>query len=173
MSERTYNKDWFKNNKARKEHCLAIAENGERTFKEITGAKKTSLKEDKEHKDFLFEGKFVDVKGLKPMHLDGYILVEMINSYGYHGWCSEKSKADYIAFQFEDHFVVVGKNDLRELAIRLTPKFSYDTVHRENRVSPKDGLYRWLGRLGRRDIFTYLLVEDLKAIEHKILTYGN
>jgi len=86
--------------------------------------------------------------------------------------CAKGSKADYIAFQFPEEFIIVSKNDLRELAIMLCPPFDIDKVHRENFVKPSDALYKWVGREYKKDIFTYITLEDLKTINHEILTYA-
>jgi hypothetical protein len=132
---RSYRPDWYQN-EGRKKHCLNIAEEGERIFREITGAQKGTLEEDKRHIDYFWEGKKVDVKGLKPMHRDGYILVEMINNYGLPGWASKHSEAQYIAFQFPGEFLVVQTRQLRELSILLCDPFEEDKVLRANFISP-------------------------------------
>jgi len=59
-------------------------------FKEITGAHKSSLADDKKHIDFYWGDMKVDVKGLKKMHHTGYILLEFMNVWGGDGWCSKK-----------------------------------------------------------------------------------
>lgn len=169
-SKKTYNPKWYKN-KERKEHCLRIARSGEALFAKLTSAEKTSTEEDKAHKDFIWNGKAVDVKGLKPMHLDGYILVEMQNTWGYHGWAAKQSKAEIIAFQMEDHFIIVDKSDLRDLTISLCEPYGVDAVRRENFVKPEDGLYKWIGRMYKKDIFTYLKISDLDNINKEILSF--
>jgi hypothetical protein len=80
-------------NEDRVKHCLEMGGKGEDLFKELTSAIKTDVAEDKQHIDFYWEGRRVDVKGPKPMHSRGYILLEMINIWGHHGWCSKESKA--------------------------------------------------------------------------------
>ena len=170
--DRTYNSQWYTNDK-RKEHCLSIAEDGEQLFRALTGAKQGTFEEDLSHIDCFWNGKAVDVKGLKPMHKKGYVLIEMINIWGTTGWCAKNSKAEYIAFQFPKYFIIVLKKDLRELTIMLCPPFDKDQVHRENFVKPSDALYQWIGRQNKKDIFTYITLEDLKTINHEILEYAS
>ena len=104
MQLHNYLKDKRKLTKARTKVCVEVGKTGEALFKEITGALKSNLEDDKKHIDFYWGEKLVDVKGLKKMHLSGYILLEFINVWGGNGWCSRKSKAEYIAFQFPDAF---------------------------------------------------------------------
>ena len=169
---RGYKPDWYQN-EGRKKHCLNIAEEGERIFRELTGATKGTLEEDKRHIDYFWEGKKVDVKGLKPMHLDGYILVEMINNYGLPGWASKHSEAEYIAFQFPTEFVVVETRALREITILLCDPYDEEKVFRGNFIKPEDGLYKWLGRHNRKDVFTYLTKDDLVAVKPIYISYAH
>lgn len=169
--DRTYNSQWYTNNK-RKEHCLSIAEDGEELFRTLTGAIQGTFSEDLSHIDCFWNEKAVDVKGLKPMHSKGYVLIEMINIWGTTGWCAKNSKAEYIAFQFPEYFIIVSKQDLRELTILLCPPFNEKEVYRKNFVKPSEGLYKWVGRDFKKDIFTYITLEDLKTINHEILNYA-
>jgi len=169
--DRTYNSKWYTNDK-RKEHCLSIAEDGEELFRTLTGAIQGTFNEDLSHIDCFWNGKAVDVKGLKPMHSKGYVLIEMINTWGTTGWCAKNSKAEYIAFQFPEYFIIVSKQDLRELTILLCPPFNEQEVYRKNFIKPSEGLYKWVGRDFKKDIFTYITLEDLKTIKHEILNYA-
>jgi len=148
-----------------------MGKQGEDLFKELTGAVKSSLEDDKKHIDFYWGDKLVDVKGLKGMHLKGFILLEFINVWGGDGWCSLNSKAEYIAFQFPDRFYVMLKNDLRAKAIALCPFFNPDKVHRQNRIPYADALYKWVGRERAKDVFTYLKLEDVLDIVFKEIPY--
>jgi len=98
------------------------------------------------------------------MHKHGFILLEFLNVWGYHGWCAKESKADYIAFQFTDRFYIFKKNDLRERVIERCEKYSPEAVLRKNRVKPSEGLYKWIGRFGKQDVFTYLRIEDIQDL---------
>jgi hypothetical protein len=151
-------------NEDRVKHCLEMGGKGEDLFKELTSAIKTDVAEDKQHIDFYWEGRRVDVKGPKPMHSRGYILLEMINIWGHHGWCSKESKADYIAFQFPNAFYVFEKTALRNKVVSLCEKYEPSKVRRQNRVKESDGKYKWIGRYGKQDVFTYLEFDDVKDI---------
>ena len=72
--------------------CVDVGKSGEALFKELTGAHKSSLADDKKHIDFYWGDMKVDVKGLKKMHHSGYILLEFINVWGGHGWCSKRNQ---------------------------------------------------------------------------------
>lgn len=148
----------------RVQHCLNLGKEGEELFRQLTNAIKTDVSEDKQHIDFDWEGKKIDVKGLKPMHKNGFILLEFINVWGYHGWCAKESKAEYIAFQFPEAFYVFRKDDLRNRAIELCEPYSESAVWRENRIKPYDGLGRWLGRYSKKDVFTYLRFVDVEDL---------
>ena len=145
-------------------HCLNLGKQGEDLFRQLTQAIKTDVAEDKQHIDFDWDGKKIDVKGLKPMHKNGFILLEFKNVWGYNGWCAKDSKADYIAFQFPEAFYVFKREDLRKRAIELCETYSEDVVVRQNRVKPYDGLGKWIGRYGKKDVFTYLRFIDVEDL---------
>jgi len=168
---RSYNPIWF-DNEERKDHCLRIAEEGESLFRLLTGATKGTHEEDLQHIDCHWKGKPVDVKGPKPMHSQGYVLVEFLNIYGTAGWCSKNSKAEYIAFQFPSEFLVVKKADLRSLAITLCPKYEIN-IMRRNGIKPEEGLHQWCGRARSKDVFTYLLAEEAYSIADQIIRFGS
>ena len=148
----------------RVKHCVSLGSQGEDLFKELTNAMKTDVEEDKQHIDFYWDGRRVDVKGPKPMHKEGYVLLEFMNVWGNHGWCAKESKADYIAFQFPDAFYVFEKTAIRRRAIGLCEPYSEDSVIRKNRIKPYDGLGKWLGRWNSKDVFTYLRLTDIKDL---------
>jgi len=164
MSLNNYLKKGLQQSDDRTNHCVSIGKDGEELFKQLTGAIKSELQDDKKHIDFYWEGKCIDVKGLKPMHKHGFILLEFLNVWGYHGWCAKESKAEYIAFQFTDRFYIFKKNDLRERVIERCEKYTPEAVLRKNRVKPSEGLYKWIGRFGKQDVFTYLRIEDIQDL---------
>ena len=168
--KRSYNPIWFDNDE-RKDHCLTIAEIGEQLFRQVTGAVQGTREEDLQHIDCHWKGKKVDVKGLKPMHKQGYLLVEFLNIFGTAGWCSKDSRAEFIAFQFEDHFLIIEKNKLRDYTIARCPSFNLDEVWRQNHISPEAGLYKWCGRYRSKDVFTYILAEEGKKIADEIIYF--
>ena len=155
----------------RTQDCVSMGKTGEALFKEITGALKSDIEDDKKHIDFYWGDKLVDVKGLKKMHLKGYILLEFINVWGGNGWCHKDSKAQYIAFQFPDEFYVMRKDKLRERAIELCAKFDKDNVERRNYIPYEDALYKWVGRWNAQDVFTYLKIEDVDDFIMEVLPY--
>ena len=160
----TYLKKGLHQSDERTEHCISIGKDGEALFRALTGALKSEVEDDKKHIDFYWGDKLVDVKGLKPMHKYGFILLEFLNVWGYHGWCAKESKAEYIAFQFPDRFYVMEKDKLRSRAIELCEKYSQEAIIRKNKVKPSQGLYKWIGRFGKQDVFTYLRIEDVQDI---------
>ena len=160
-----YLSDSIKLNKDRVQHSVKMGRSAEALFKSLTKAEKTEIDLDKKHIDFFWEGKLVDVKGLKPSHKQGYILIEFVGGYGTRGWCSKQSKAEYIAFQFPERFYVFDKDILRNRTISLCPKYEgEESVLRKNKTPIKEGLYKWLGRWNRKDVFTYIKFEDVKDI---------
>lgn len=167
-----YLSDNRKLSKARTKDCVKMGKQGEDLFKELTGAVKSALEDDKKHIDFYWGDKLVDVKGLKGMHLKGFILLEFINVWGSHGWCAKDSKAEYIAFQFPDKFYVIPKDDLRARAIELCTSFDLKQVHRQNRIPYEDALYKWVGRERSKDVFTYLMLDDVLDIVFKEIPYS-
>ena len=171
MSLDNYLKKGLNQSDKRTDHCVSIGKDGEALFKELTGAIKSDLADDKKHIDFYWGDKLVDVKGLKPMHNHGFILLEFINSWGNVGWCAKQSKAEYIAFQFSDAFYVFKKDDLRNRVIEKCEDYSPDIVLRKNRVKPEQGLYKWIGRFGWKDVFTYIKFDDVQDLIFEILPY--
>jgi hypothetical protein len=170
MRKRTYNPNWFHND-ARKEHCLAIADAGESLFAKLTNSKPSTLEEDLQHMDCFWDGKAVDVKGLKPMHVKGFVLLEFINIWGKQGWCSRTSKAELIAFQFPEVFYVFKKDDLRDYAISVCPPFDINNVWRDYGIQPEDALHKWVGRLKTQDVFTYCTIGELNEIIYDVIAW--
>ena len=164
MSLENYLSDPRRLGEDRVKHCLNLGSKGEDLFRELTKAIKTDVAEDKQHIDFDWDGKKVDVKGPKPMHKQGFVLLEFLNVWGNHGWCAKESKAEYIAFQFPDAFYVFEKDALRMRAIELCEEYTEDAVLRKNRVKPYDGLGKWLGRWNSKDVFTYLRFQDIEHL---------
>lgn len=156
---------------SRTTHCVDVGKSGEALFKEITGAIKSNLEDDKKHIDFYWGDKKVDVKGLKKMHHSGYILLEFINVWGGDGWCSKNSKAEFIAFQFPEAFYVFSKTDLRNRAISLCNPFQEQDVIRKNYIPYEEARHKWVGRWNAKDVFTYLKINDLRDLVCEILPY--
>jgi hypothetical protein len=172
MQLRNYLKDKRKLTEGRTKVCVDVGKSGEALFKLLTNAQKTTLEEDKQHIDFHWGNMKVDVKGLKKMHLSGYILLEFVNVWGGNGWCHKNSKAEYIAFQFPEAFYVFRKNHLRTRALDLCEVYEKDKVERRNYIPYADALYKWVGRWNAQDVFTYLKFEDVEDLIFEILPYA-
>lgn len=141
----------------------------EKRFRELTGAIDADKSLESQHIDCFLRGFSVDVKGLRKSHTRGYVLVEFVNVAGNHGWCSRGSGADFIAFEFDEGFYMVGTMNLYDLA---KSKLVTSEVRRESGVSYEDGLYKLIGRTkwrgkDRKDVFTYITKEDLLSIRYK------
>ena len=79
--------------------------------------------------------------------------LELVNVRGDLGWL--KGKADYIAFEQENYFLIVKRLDLLGwLRNKITNK---EIVRNTN-----EALYRWYRRSGRKDIITMVKIEDIK-----------
>jgi hypothetical protein len=172
MQLKKYLKEGRKLSDSRTAICVDVGKSGEALFRELTGAFKSSLADDKQHIDFYWDDKKVDVKGLKKMHHSGFILLEFINVWGGHGWCSKKSKAEYIAFQFPEAFYVFRKNHLRTRALDLCEVFDRSRVLRKNWIPYDEAKYKWVGRYNAQDVFTYLKFEDVEDLIFEVLPYA-
>ena len=139
-----------------------IGAEGEKLFRKLFESRDSTEGENIDHVDYFTELGPTDVKGNKPCHKKGYILVELLNVQGRPGWASKESKAENIAFCFDEGIYLVKKDELRLLVIDLCPSFvGEDSVLRKNSVKPEDGAYNWIGRVGRKDVFTYIKKDDL------------
>jgi hypothetical protein len=144
----------------------------ESLFEEITGAAPTTRLHNLQHVDFVWGKWCVDVKGFKKSQREGYVLVEFLNVQGRAGWASKDAKSTHIAFQMEDHFLIVGKNALRDHAISLAGTYTQSKVKRSHRPQ-KNGyaaiVNQYLGREGRQDVYVYISRDELQKISHDIL----
>jgi len=137
----------------------------ERLFCDLTGAEAGTAAEDRKHIDCHWRGFTVDVKGNKKSHAVNCALVEMKNVQGRDGWAV--SGADLIAFMFPEEFVVVKRTELMVMAQKKVMAHNTDTnTLRAKGVTPEQGLYKILGRYGRKDVFTYVKKEDLLELTH-------
>ena len=135
----------------------------EALFRRLTGATEANSKEESRHIDCYWKGFSVDVKGAKQSHKDGYALVEMKNVSGKDGWAV--SGPDLIAFMFPGKFVVVKREDLYKMTQKKILENSSDMhVIRANGTPPENGLYKMCGRPSRKDVFTYVKLEDLYSL---------
>ena len=120
--------------------------------------KKSSNDEDiHEHWDFKVNNSLVDVKGLKKTsrsdndfnHDETWI--EFQNVRGNKGWI--KGKADFIAFERMDYFLITRRIDLLEWC-RSKIKDLYLVSQ------PNQALYRLYQRKGRKDIISIIKIKD-------------
>ena len=108
------------------------------------------------------EGKAMgfDVKGRKKTsrsnkgYTDDWIWIEFVNVIGKKGWI--KGKADFIAFELENTFLIVKRAELRELCKKLIT----DTKTRVTKAS--DAKYLLYTRKGRKDVVTQIKLSDIK-----------
>lgn len=172
-------------NMSQKEHIeysLQIGEAAEKLFCELTKEQMCGQEDDINHIDVIFDdGKRVDIKGNKMSTESGYLLIELISVNGSIGWCHKNSKADYIAFRQDNHFILVNKLALWEKTLTLCglPDFESgdevtERVFRKNRVVELLGgyeniKYSLFGRVGRNDVFTYIKLNDVLSMEHQII----
>ena len=116
------------------------------------GIRSSSSEDRIEHWDFKFETK-VDVKRIKSPSRgepkdENIHWVETRNVSGNHGWLY--GEADLFAFETEDYFVLVGKQDLQNFIESIPKVFS----------SNKE-LYKFYSRPGRKDEIVLVKTLDL------------
>ena len=140
-------------------------------FRKWSGAEDAPKELERKHVDCVWKGYNVDVKGLKKSHYDGYVLVEFKTVDGRPGWGATGSSADLIAFQFPEGFYVVKREDLYKLAQNkvIANPTATDKPIRVNSLAPSSGLYTLVGRPGRKDVFTYILKDDLLSLTHVLV----
>lgn len=118
------------------------------------------------HYDFIIADRIkVDVKGAKkinrwdeePNHEIHY--VEFTNVKGNDGWVL--GKADYIAFEYNDTFLLVKRLALKELCLNKIKSKEILNVKR---------LYQYYRREGREDIITLVPTKDIIGITTRILS---
>ena len=135
-------------------------------WKKSYQATKSSKNQDMfDHIDYWVESKNGDLKGFDVKarkrtsrnskdYTDDWIWIEFKNVQGKKGWI--KGKADFIAFELENAFLIVNREELRELCKKLIT----DT---ETRVtSAREAKYLLYTRNGRKDIVTQIKLSDIK-----------
>lgn len=140
-------------------HSLNTWKNGEESFIKACKLnnidyKKSNKNEDINHIDFWIYGKGIDIKGFKKSHQEGFIVVEFKNVQGNAGSCSDGSGCEWIAFQFENCFWIVRKEELLTYC-RKNVAIEY--------VNDFENCYKKLySRKGRNDLMTKLHLTDIK-----------
>jgi hypothetical protein len=118
-----------------------------------------------EHWDVEIDGKKFDVKGLKKISRNDtdknefYHFIEIRNVNGNQGWMY--GKADFIAFETHDYWVIVDRLKLRDY---IEGKVSKTLVK-----TPDESLYCCYRREGRLDIITMVKTIDLMVISDEII----
>lgn len=138
---------------------LKNGKNTEEQFAKLfSNYKKSTTQQDiNEHWDLEISHK-VDVKGLKKVKRgdtttnENFHWVEIKNVHGNKGWLY--GKADFFAFELNDFWVIVPKEELQQRIAMKTVKTYYDEP-------TKYGLYQ---RSGRKDVITIIPSYDLCSI---------
>lgn len=110
-----------------------------------------------EHWDLQISMK-IDVKGKSRVREDDLWWIEIKNVAGKTGWLY--GKADAFAFETEDFWIIVLKEDLQRL---VDEKCSAEVVEKSG-----DALYKLYRRKDRKDVLTLIKGFDLIAIAYKI-----
>ncbi len=113
-----------------------------------------------EHVDYIVtsdtDKKLFEVKARKKKNRsdsnvdDNIIFVEFKNVAGYDGWLY--GKADFIAFEREDYFLIVSREALAKLAEKLVDL---------NKKATRPTMYQSYTRTGRRDVVSILSFGDI------------
>ncbi len=124
--------------------------------------KKSSKHEDmREHIDFWVTDcddmfRSFDVKAYKKCAEFGNVLIEFKNVNGHKGWLY--GNADFIAFDYNDHFLCVARHELVELAERLC-NLDDQVDHFSKALYKSYGRHQW----GRKDQISLIKLEDIKT----------
>lgn len=125
-------------------------------------AREATLSEQYLHKDWICSAGSIDVKALKRTSRAGdktedLIWIEFINNTGDKGWLY--GKQDFLAFEGIDHYIVVSRKDLQNLAEELCDI---------NKVVARssDALYKGYSRRNRDDLISMIRRSDLLKIQH-------
>lgn len=114
-----------------------------------------------EHWDFECNNTKYDVKTQKKFsrsdnNTSEVLWIELQNVLGNKGWL--KGKADKLAFLFNDKFLIVDRKNL----------FNYvKTTIKDLTIYSYKQYKRWYRRQGRKDIITYLYLDDIKHLIEK------
>lgn len=163
----------YRNMFDRSGQCSEMGESAEFIFfnllKQRGEARAASFLEQKQHIDFLLlRGKKVikyEVKARKKINRadkstnDLHVWVEFHNVSGQLGWLY--GKANYVAFEREDDFIIVETEKLKNLALKLCDLSTLVS-------SPKDALYKAYRRNGRMDLISIIKMSDIESIAKEI-----
>ncbi|MFS1430435.1 hypothetical protein LMH73_025800 [Vibrio splendidus] len=123
-----------------------------------------------DHIDFFLEFKgrrfSVDVKAMKRVQRHSNkrngdaLWIEFQNVIGNKGWIH--GKQDFIAFEFEDRFVLVKRHELLGYAVASLDSFD------ERVNSPHNALYKLYQRKGRSDLITLIEKDSIYLLDNKV-----
>lgn len=163
----------YKNKHDKSGQNSSDGERAEEMFRELALDKgymiiDASLEEQYKHTDFLMEkdGKMwkVDIKARKKLkrsdenYCDEWIWLEILNVRGDPGWIYGNG---FIAFEMENHFVIISKKALADLVEKL--------VDQEKMVDkPHKAHYCAYRRFMRKDRITLIESKHLYEQEHKV-----
>lgn len=126
----------------------------------------TTIQDMTEHWDVMINGLKYDVKGMKKINRSDiepnemYHYLELLNVNGKLGWVY--GKADFIAFETKQYWVIVSLSKLQE--------FIANNVNKTYVQNASDSLYCLYKRYGRKDCISMIKTIDLMAIAEEIMT---
>ena len=135
--------------------------------KRTTDVRAADLKEQFSHVDYFSDFGKIDVKARKRVARsddntqDDLVWLEFKNVQGKFGWLY--GKADWIAFERLDDFVLVRRHDLALMAEKLCAVGDRVAVGR-------DALYKGYQRSGRKDLLSIVKMSDVLKLDHQLWT---
>jgi hypothetical protein len=127
-------------------------------------AQRSSQVEQFKHIDFITKFGTIDVKARKKINRKDkepqseIVWLEYRNTIGQTGWLL--SEVDIIAFEQDDHFVLVHREDLQKMADKICN--IEDMVERAGQA-----LYKGYTRKGWKDLITQVKMKDILKLNHK------
>jgi hypothetical protein len=158
--------------------CAAVGQKAEDIFKSLAEERGyvvevSSREQQFNHIDFILKKDGsqwkIDIKGAKKISRANekpcfeHIWIEKKNCRGQDGWILGASS--HIAFQQEDHFIIVPRKDLLKLVEKLC---DFDKLVTQS----KKALYCGYRRFGRQDLLTLIKTTDLYQIKYTIWEKG-
>lgn len=135
--------------------------------KRTTDVRAADLKEQFSHVDYFSDFGKIDVKARKRVARsddntqDDLVWLEFKNVQGKFGWLY--GKADWIAFERNEDFVLVKRHDLALMAEKLCAVGDRVAVG-------KDALYKGYQRSGRKDLLSIVKMSDILELYHQLWT---
>jgi hypothetical protein len=135
--------------------------------KRTTDVRAADLKEQFSHVDYISDFGKIDVKARKRVARkdanvqDDLVWLEFKNVQGKFGWLY--GKADWIAFERDEDFVLVKRHDLALMAEKLCDVGDRVAVG-------KAALYKGYQRSGRKDLLSIVKMSDILKLYHQLWT---